>query len=720
MLTSITLVSIDQQLATGQATLEPTSHRKPVLVPQLPPLAAPPASIGRIPVIEVSPVVEGGRWPAKAVVGEVIPIEATVFREGHDAVGANAVLYAPDGTIKQTSRLHSYEDGFSRYGGATLQPDAEGDWTFAVEAWSDPYATWAHDAEVKFGAGIDQELVIAEGKLLFDRILNSDDIRSRRAISVLRDAAYQLGDDSRSLDARFAAATSPQVREVLYEQPLRDLVSSSPRYPLRVSRRRALFGAWYEFFPRSEGAYRDETGRWHSGTFETAAQRLPVIAEMGFDVVYLTPIHPIGTQFRKGRNNTLNAQEGDPGSPYAIGSPEGGHDAIHPDLGTEQDFKDFVGWAKSLKMEVALDLALQCSPDHPWVKEHPEWFKIRADGTIAYAENPPKKYQDIYPLYFDLDPIGLRNAIYDVIMHWVNLGVTCFRVDNPHTKPLDFWEWLLAKVHETHPEVIFLSEAFTKPAMMATLAKIGFQQSYTYFTWRNSKEELASYLAEVSGPMGSVMRPSFWPTTHDILPPYLQHGGVAGFAVRAVLAALGSPTWGIYSGYELIENVPRPGVEEQIDNEKYEFKPRNWANADNIGIKYLITRLNEIRRAHPALQQLRDLTLHYADNDNILVFSKRIPAADMPEASDPELFTATPAGHDDVILVVVNLDPWGAQEATIHLDLGALGLIGLDGYWHVPFLAKDLLSGEQYTWYEAPFVRLDPRHQVAHVLQIIP
>ena len=710
-----------EQHGTDHPALEPTSHLKPVLVKQPTPLPTPETPIGRIPVIEVSPVVEGGRWPAKAVPGEVIPIEATVFREGHDAVGATAVLYAPDGTVKQRSRLYSYEDGFSRWGGATLQPDAEGDWTFAVEAWSDPYATWEHDASIKFQAGVDQELMLAEGKLLFDRMLESDEgPRTRRATAILRDAAYQLGDESRSLDARFAAAVSPQVREVMWEQPLRDLVSSSPRFPLRVSRRRTLFGSWYEFFPRSEGAWQDHEGRWHSGTFETAAQRLPIIAEMGFDVVYLTPIHPIGTQFRKGKNNTLVAYEGDPGSPYAIGNVEGGHDAIHPDLGTEQDFKDFVGWAKSLNMEVALDLALQCSPDHPWVREHPEWFKIRADGTIAYAENPPKKYQDIYPLFFDLDPVGLSNAIYDVIMHWINLGVTCFRVDNPHTKPLNFWEWLLAKVHETHPEVIFLSEAFTKPAMMATLAKIGFQQSYTYFTWRNSKEELSEYLAEVSGPMGSVMRPSFWPTTHDILPPYLQHGGVAGFAVRAVLAAMGSPTWGIYSGYELIENVPRPGVEEQIDNEKYEFKPRNWANADNIGIKYLITRLNEIRRAHPALQQLRDLTLHYADNDNILVFSKRVAAEDMPVAADPDLHTATPPGHDDVILVVVNLDPWGAQEATIHLDLAALGLTQVDGPPHLPFLAKDLLSGEQYTWYEAPFVRLDPRQRVAHIFEINP
>jgi len=666
-------------------------------------------------VLEVSPVFEGGRWPAKAAVGEVVPILADVFREGHDAVAATAVLYGPDGSVKQRSPMVDIAPGLARYEGF-LQPDGEGDWSFAVEAWSDPYGTWLHDASIKFGAEVDRELMIAEGQLLFDRILREVPGRSLRATGVLQDALNVASDEHRSLDSRFAALSSSAVQEALAEAPLRDLVSSSARYPLRVSRRLALYGSWYEMFPRSEGAYQGADGKWVSGNFQTAQQRLPDIANMGFDVIYLTPIHPIGTQFKKGKNNSLDSHPDDPGSPYAIGSPAGGHDAIHPDLGTEDDFRAFVSRCHSLGMEVALDLALQCSPDHPWVKEHPEWFKIRADGTIAYAENPPKKYQDIYPLYFDLDPIGLREEILKVINHWIDMGVTCFRVDNPHTKPLDFWEWLLAEVHKKHPEVIFLSEAFTKPPMMQTLAKIGFQQSYTYFTWRNTKPDIENYLRQVSSVEGSNLRPSFWPTTHDILPPYLQHGGVAGFAVRAVLAALGSPTWGIYSGYELVENVPRPGVEEQIDNEKYEFKTRNWENADHIGIKWLITRLNWIRREHPCLQQLRDLWVHEAENPNIVVFSKRIPKADLPLAQDPLRPALHDYSHDDVILVVVNLDSWGTQESWLHLNMPALGI---PEYWR-SFDVKDLLTGDSYRWNAHPFVRLDPRHQVAHVFQVTP
>jgi starch synthase (maltosyl-transferring) len=695
------------------------------VVPTSAPLPTPHVSIGRIPVVEVSPVVEGGRWPAKAAVGEVVPVEATVFREGHDAVSATAVLLDPSGAVHSAAPMHDIAPGLDRFQGF-VQPDAEGDWTLRVEAWGDPYTTWAHDATVKFEAGIDEDLMLAEGVLLFERITapEAQSARSAEDAAILAGAAGVLADTTRLPAARLAVATTAAVREALTRSPLRELVSPSADYPLRVHRRRALFGSWYEIFPRSEGAVRVEDGTggtatWRSGTFATAAGRLPAIAEMGFDVVYLTPIHPIGTQFRKGRNNTLDAQPGDPGSPYAIGAAEGGHDAIHPDLGTEDDFRAFVAAAAQHDLEVALDLALQCSPDHPWVTTHPEWFKTRADGTIAYAENPPKKYQDIYPLYFDNDPVGLREAILAVVEHWIGLGVTLFRVDNPHTKPLDFWEWLLAQVHAKHPEVIFLSEAFTKPAMMATLARIGFHQSYTYFTWRNEKDEILEYLQEVSGPGGSVMRPSFWPTTHDILPPYLQHGGVGGFAVRAVLAATGSPTWGVYSGYELVENVPRPGVEEQIDNEKYEFKPRSWANADDIGISLLLGRLNEIRREHPALQQLRNLTVHGADNGQVLAYSRRIRAEHLPLASGAA-GSPVAGGTDDVVLVVLNLDPWGTQESTLHLNIAELGLTpppGTDG--SAPFfVAHDLLTGEQYSWGAHPFVRLDPRRQVAHVLQV--
>ncbi len=678
------------------------------------PLPTPHVPIGRIPVLELSPVVEGGRWPAKASVGEVVPVEATVFREGHDAVNATAVLFGPDGRVHSWSPMTDVAPGLDRFRGY-LQPDAEGDWSFRVEAWSDPYATWAHDAVIKAEAGQDVELMLAEGSLLFERI-TAKKLQRRRTpedADLLAGVAKELADTSRPAGARLAMATTAAVKDALRRVPLRELMTPSARYPLRVHRKLALAASWYEMFPRSEGAVREPDGTWRSGTFRTAAKRLPAVAGMGFDVVYLTPVHPIGTTFRKGRNNTLSPQPGDPGSPYAIGSPDGGHDAIHPELGTEEDFKAFVAAARDNGLEVALDLALQCSPDHPWVTEHPEWFTVRADGSIAYAENPPKKYQDIYPLNFDRDPRGIYAEILRIVRVWIDRGVTLFRVDNPHTKPLDFWEWLLAEVHATNPEVVFLSEAFTKPAMMQTLARIGFHQSYTYFTWRNTKEEIEEYLEEVSGPQGSVMRPSFWPTTHDILPPYLQHGGVAGFAVRAVLAACGSPTWGVYSGYELVENVPRPGVEEQIDNEKYEYKPRDWSQAEIIGISTLLRRLNEIRREHPALQQLRNLTVHETTNDQVVAFSRRVRAEHLAGVGLPG------ATQDDVVLVVVNLDPWGTQESTLLLDLEELGLTRPDGVEDQPFfVAEDVLSGETYRWGAHPYVRLDPRVQVAHVLRV--
>ncbi|WP_418276306.1 alpha-1,4-glucan--maltose-1-phosphate maltosyltransferase [Isoptericola jiangsuensis] len=678
------------------------------------PQPAPPAPIGRIPVLELSPVVEGGRWPAKATPGEVVPVEATVFREGHDAVAATAVLLDPTGRVHSWAPMTDVAPGLDRFRGY-LQPDAEGDWSFRVEAWSDPYATWAHDATIKVRAGQDVELMLAEGARLFARITAKGLQRRRTAADaeLLTQVADELADTTRPPEARLAMATRSAVVEALHRIPLRDRTTASAAYPLRVHRKLALAGSWYEMFPRSEGATLTRDGTWRSGTFLSAARRLPAIAAMGFDVVYLTPIHPIGTTFRKGRNNTLDAQPGDPGSPYAIGSPEGGHDAIHPDLGTERGFKAFVSEARDNGLEVALDLALQCSPDHPWVREHPEWFTVRADGSIAYAENPPKKYQDIYPLNFDVDPKGIYAEVLRVVRLWIDRGVTLFRVDNPHTKPLDFWEWLLAEVHATDPDVIFLSEAFTKPAMMATLARIGFHQSYTYFTWRNTKDEIEEYLSQVSGEQGAVMRPAFWPTTHDILPPYLQDGGVAGFAVRAVLAATGSPTWGIYSGYELVENVPRPGVEEQIDNEKYEFRPRDWSQADDLGVAMLLGKLNEIRRGHPALQQLRNLTVHPTTNDQVVAFSRRVRAEHLPAAGRPG------ATQDDVVLVIVNLDPHEAQESTVLLDVAALGLTKPDDVEDMPFFTvHDELTGQSYPWGEHPYVRLDPLVQVAHVLRV--
>ncbi|WP_402466443.1 alpha-1,4-glucan--maltose-1-phosphate maltosyltransferase [Isoptericola aurantiacus] len=679
-----------------------------------PPQPAPPHPIGRIPVLEVGPVVEGGRWPAKATPGEVVPVEATVFREGHDAVSATAVLFGPDKRVHSWAPMVDVAPGLDRFRGF-LQPDSTGDWSFRVEAWSDPYTTWAHDATIKVEAGQDVELMLAEGALLFEQIV-SRKLQRRRTpedAELLADVARELADTTRPPEARLAMATQHAVVEALHRIPLRRLMTPSATYPLRVDRRLALAGSWYEMFPRSEGATQMRDGTWRSGTFVSASKRLPAIAAMGFDVVYLTPIHPIGTTFRKGRNNTLGAEPGDPGSPYAIGSPDGGHDAIHPDLGTERGFKAFVAEAHDNGLEVALDLALQCSPDHPWVHEHPEWFTVRADGSIAYAENPPKKYQDIYPLNFDTDPQGLSAEVLRIVRTWIDRGVTLFRVDNPHTKPLDFWEWLLAEVRATNPEVIFLSEAFTKPAMMATLGRIGFHQSYTYFTWRNTKEEIEEYLAEVSGEQGALMRPAFWPTTHDILPPYLQEGGAAGFAVRAVLAATGSPTWGIYSGYELVENVPRPGVEEQIDNEKYEYRPRDWSRADDLGISMLLGTLNAIRRAHPALQQLRNLTVHPTTNDQVVAYSRRVRAEHLPAAGRPG------ATGDDVVLVIANLDPHRPQESTVLLDVDALGLTAPDDVEDQPFFTvHDELTGATYPWGRHPYVRLDPQVQVAHVLRV--
>ena len=667
------------------------------------PAPAPFAPVGRIPVIEVSPVIEDGRWPAKGTVGEAFPVRATVFREGHDAVAATAVLVAPDGTDRSWTPMYDVAPGLDRYE-AWLMPDAPGDWGFRVEGWSDPYATWSHDATIKIAAGVDVDLMLAEGALVLERAAARQ--LPAEVAAVLARAVAGLRDAGRTPADRLAAGTSAAVRAALAGHPLRDMVSPSATYPVTVDRERALVGSWYELFPRSEGAHRDEHGRWVSGTLRTAAERLPAVAAMGFDVVYLTPIHPIGTTNRKGRNNTLDARPEDPGSPYGIGGPAGGHDAIHPDLGTFEDFDAFVARAVDLGLEVALDLALQCSPDHPWVREHPEWFTTRADGTIAYAENPPKKYQDIYPLNFDNDPEGIYRAVRDVLQVWIDHGVTIFRVDNPHTKPLDFWQRLLAEVRGAHPEVLFLAEAFTRPAMMRTLGAIGFHQSYTYFAWRSTKKEIGDYLTELAFDSDAHLRPAFWPTTHDILTPYMQQGGAPAFAIRAVLAATGSPTWGIYSGYELVENVARPGAEEQLDNEKYEYKQRDWARAESYGIAALLTRLNEIRRAHPALRRLRDVHVHPTSDDATLCFSKRLTAAQ------------SPTGEADTVIVVINLDPTITRESLLFLDLAALGLSAPADPQAPVMTATDELAGQTYPWGAQPFVRLDPHSRCAHVISV--
>ncbi|GAB3434952.1 alpha-1,4-glucan--maltose-1-phosphate maltosyltransferase [Phycicoccus ginsengisoli] len=667
------------------------------------PRSTPPqVPVGRIPVQDVRPCVDHGDRPAVSVVGEAFTVRATVFREGHDAVNASVVLTSPAG-VETVAPMTLTNPGLNSWE-AVVAPAELGLWSYRVEGWSDPYATWDHDASIKVAADIDSELMLEEGARVLERALAEVE-RPAAALTLLQDAVTALRDTRRPPQARLQAGTAPAVRTELHDRPLRDVVSPSADLPLLVERERALYGAWYEIFPRSEGAVQDpETGTWTSGTLRTAAERLPAIADMGFDVVYLTPIHPIGTTARKGPNNTLGAGPDDPGSPYAIGSPDGGHDAIHPDLGTFEDFDAFVARAEELGLEVALDIALQCSPDHPYVTSHPEWFTTRADGTIAYAENPPKKYQDIYPLNFDNDPAGSYAEVRRVIQVWIDHGVKIFRVDNPHTKPVEFWQWLIQDVARDHPDVIWLAEAFTKPAMMHTLGKVGFQQSYTYYAWRNQKWELEEYVRELAGDAAAYMRPSFWPTTHDILTPYMQFGGPAAWKLRAALAATLVPTYGIYAGYELIEHVARPGAEEQIDNEKYQYKDRQWhryepgGDREGQSLAGYLTRLNEIRRAHPALHWLRNITFHHVDDENVMAFSKR---------------RVLPDGTEDVVVVVANLDPHSTRESMVHLDMPALGL-----GWQDTVAAHDLVTDQSWQWGENVYVRLGPETEPVHVVEI--
>ena len=663
---------------------------------------------GRFPITAVQPVVEGGKFPAKALPGEGIVVGASAFREGHDQLGVSAVLLDPSGAERQRVRLAPPRGergmGTDRWEGV-LTPSETGNWSFVIEAWHDRYGTWHHNAEVKIDAGIDVELMLAEGAKLLGEA-SAEDFRDEVDRAALRHAADVLSDQSRGTEERLGAGFSQEIADIVAREPIRELVTVSRKYPLLVERDRAGRGAWYEFFPRSEGAVKDHnTGTWTSGNFRTAAKRLDAVAAMGFDVLYMPPIHPIGMQHRKGPNNTLVAGPGDPGSPWAIGAKEGGHDAIHPDLGTFEDFDAFVARAKELGLEVALDLALQAAPDHPWVQSHPEWFTTRVDGSIAYAENPPKKYQDIYPLNFDNDPEGLSQEILRIVLLWVSHGVKIFRVDNPHTKPVWFWEWLIAEVNKAEPGVVFLAEAFTRPAMMHALGRAGFQQSYTYFTWRNTKKEIESYFDEVSHESPAFFRPNFFVNTPDILTEYLQYGGPAAFRIRAVLASTGSPLWGVYAGYELYEHVARPGAEEYIDNEKFEYKARDWDAAAESGrsLAPYITRLNHIRRDHPALLDLQNLTVHQSTDNSTVVYSKH---------------KTLPDGSKDTIIVVVNVDPHVTKECSVALDLAALELDPQDRTPGGGFYVDDLLTGQSWEWGEYNYVRLDPHVEPAHILSV--
>jgi starch synthase (maltosyl-transferring) len=655
---------------------------------------------GRLGIDDVSPVISCGQFPAKAVIGEYVPVHATVWREGHDAVAATVVWRGPGDRVARRARMVPDPDavGLDRWL-ATIVPDAEGQWTFRVDAWSDPWSTWRHAVEAKMGAGQGPEDLandLVSGALLLERV-------ARRLLGA---AAWALRDTDRSLEERVTPALSDPVHRLMHDHPVRELVTAGKQYRMWVDRPRALFGSWYEFFPRSTGGL-DAEGNPVHGTFATAARALDRVARMGFDVAYLPPIHPIGKVNRKGKNNTLAAQPDDTGSPWAIGSEEGGHDAIHPSLGTLTDFKEFVVRAGELGLEVALDLALQCAPDHPWVREHPEWFTTRPDGSIAYAENPPKRYQDIYPVNFDHDPKGLYAEVLRVVLHWVEHGVRIFRVDNPHTKPPDFWEWLIWQVKRDHPDVLFLSEAFTRPARLYGLAKLGFTQNYTYFTWRTFKQELVEFGVDLVAHADEA-RPNLFVNTPDILHESLQHGGPAMFAVRAALAATLSPTWGVYSGYELFEHMAvRGGSEEYLDSEKYQLRPRDFDGtlARGQSLEPWLRALNEIRRAHPALQQLRTLRFHHVDNDALIAYSKVDPAS------------------GDTVIVVINLDPFNAQNGTLWLDLPSLPSVTRAGeamQWHEQFTAHDEITGQNWEWGHANYLRLEPWSAVAHIIAVRP
>jgi len=648
----------------------------------------PPASgLPHVVIERVTPSVDGGRFPAKRIVGDRVTAQAIVYKEGHDLLTGRVRYRGPGASAWQVAPMR-YEKDFDRLSGAFVV-DQVGSWEFTVEVWTDRWRSWVSELAKFLAAGTDVALELLEGAVLVDEAAGAATGPERTA---LRRVATRLRDETRTQADRASAALDEETAHLMAAAlPVRDGVRDSRTYAIVVDRPIAGFAAWYEMFPRSQ-----TTDAAQHGTFASAAGRLPGLAELGFDVVYLPPIHPIGTTHRKGKNNTLVAGPDDPGSPWAIGGEAGGHTAVHPDLGTLADFRDFVRAAEQVGLEIALDYALQCSPDHPWVREHPDWFFLRPDGSIKYAENPPKKYEDIYPINFWCDDYpSLWAACRDAFLFWIAQGVTIFRVDNPHTKPFAFWAWVLGEVKARHPETIFFAEAFTRPARMHGLAKLGFSQSYTYFTWRNNAWELTEYLTELTDPEVEYFRPNFFTNTPDILHAYLQDGGRAAFRVRLFLAATLSPLYGMYSGFELCENQPaRPGSEEYLHSEKYEIRVRDWEAPGNINED--IRLLNRLRRAHPALQQLPHLRFCRSENEAILCYHKW--------------------DGDDHLLGVVNLDPHRPQETMVHVPLAAWGR--QEDEWYE---VEDLLTGDRYTWRGTRnYVRLDPGRQVAHLLRVEP
>lgn len=681
---------------------------------------ADPSQFGRIAVMDVTPNEESGRFPARVELGEPFKVTAQVFIEGRTKVGATAIVRNHRGKEMQRLPMTCTNPGLDRWEVMLTcgehsdvkpwQPEFAaikrqlGEWSVTIEGWEDTYKSWLHDAAIKVKVNDDVENALESGAQLLERWAKTADAKlSAAQRKTLVAAAATMKDTSLTPEARLAAATSEPVAQLHLTNPLRDGVSPSQPQRFLVQRPESSFAAWYQFFPRSEGAYVDpETGKIVQGTLKTSVSGLERAKAEGFDIVYLPPIFPIGKTNRKGRNNALEAGPDDPGSPFGIGSELGGHDTVDPLLGNMDDFKALVAKAHELGLEIALDFALQCSPDHPWVKQHPDWFRHKPDGSIAFAENPPKKYQDIYPIDFNADMPGIEKEVERVLELWINAGVTIFRIDNPHTKPVRFWQDVIAAVTKKHPEILFLAEAFTRPGMMRALSYVGFTQSHCYFPWRNTKEELGKYLETTNGDDGYYQHNTFWPTTPDILTAYVRDNGIAGHAVRAVLAAMGSPSWGIYNGFELIENKQRPGFEEQIDNEKYEVKVRDWSAADKYGIAELLTNLNRVRREHPKAFSYHNLTVLESSDPNILAFARHTPA-ELTGTDKPE-----------TLIVVVNLDGHEAHQAMVHLELPDYGI---DPKWGAHI--HDELTGRDFAWSWDNFVSLAPWADVAHIFTVV-
>ena len=678
-----------------------------------------PEQFGRVNVLGITPSAENGLYPARVELGEAFKVTAQVFIEGRTKAGATVSVRNTRGTEKARFPMTCTNPGLDRWEAmvkigdhSDLKPWEDGyadvkkqlgEWHIVVEGWEDTYASWLHDAQIKVEVGDDVENALESGAQLLERWAGARDSKlTADDKKTLREAAKTVADKSLDATARLAAATTDAIASLHETNPLRDGLSASNPQRFRVERPKSSFAAWYQFFPRSEGAYFDADGKIVQGTLKTALSGLDRAKAEGFDIVYLPPIFPIGVTNRKGRNNTLIAGPHDPGSPFGIGSELGGHDTVDPLLGTMDDFKAFCAHAHELGIEVALDFALQCSPDHPWVKQHPNWFRTKPDGTIAFAENPPKKYQDIYPIDFNADMEGIEAETERIMDLWIKAGVTIFRVDNPHTKPVRFWQDVIAAVTKKHPETLFLAEAFTRPGMMRALSYAGFTQSHCYFPWRNTKEELEEYLEETNGDGGFYQHNTFWPSTPDIMTAYLRDNGIAGHAVRAVLAAMGSPSWGIYNGYELIENKQRPGFEEQIDNEKYEVKVRDWDEADKYGISELLTSLNKIRSEHPACRSYHNLHVLPSDDAGVIAFLRQTPA---------EL---AGTGKPDTVIVVVNLDGHNAHQSIVHIELPDFGFAT-----DKPLKVHDELTGREFDWGWDNYVSLAPWADVAHVLTVI-